>query len=111
MQVLVVGGYDFNRAVPPVGAEVSRLVGNGVLAAQFVLNFSERVGHVAQLEREEGTAAGRVSDPLETRRVLSLGIEAAAGPRVAVLSILGFGVVLFSYTVVNLYLSRAHSFR
>jgi ABC-type uncharacterized transport system permease subunit len=34
-----------------------------------------------------------------------------AGPRVAVLSILGFGVVLFSYTVVNLYLSRAHSFR
>jgi len=34
-----------------------------------------------------------------------------AGPRVAVLSILGFGVVLFSYTVVNLYLSTAHSFR
>jgi ABC-type transport system involved in cytochrome c biogenesis permease subunit len=29
-----------------------------------------------------------------------------AGPRVAVLSILGFGVVLFSYTVVNLYLSQ-----
>jgi len=34
-----------------------------------------------------------------------------AGPRVAVLSIFGFGVVLFSYTIVNLYLSRAHSFR
>ena len=34
-----------------------------------------------------------------------------AGPRVAVLSIFGFGVVLFSYTVVNLYLSRAHDFR
>ena len=33
------------------------------------------------------------------------------GPRVAVLSILGFGVVLFSYTIVNLYFSRAHSFR
>ena len=33
------------------------------------------------------------------------------GPRVAVLSILGFGVVLFSYTVVNLYFSHAHSFR
>lgn len=33
------------------------------------------------------------------------------GPRVALLSILGFGVVLFSYTVVNLYFSRAHSFR
>ncbi len=33
------------------------------------------------------------------------------GPRVAVLSIFGFGVVIFSYTVVNLYFSRAHSFR
>ncbi len=33
------------------------------------------------------------------------------GPRVAVLSILGFGVVLFSYTIVNLYFSHAHSFR
>jgi ABC-type uncharacterized transport system permease subunit len=33
------------------------------------------------------------------------------GPRVALLSILGFGVVLFSYTIVNLYFSRAHSFR
>ncbi len=33
------------------------------------------------------------------------------GPRVAVLSILGFGVVLFSYTIVNMYFSRSHSFR
>ena len=33
------------------------------------------------------------------------------GPRVALLSILGFGVLMFSYTVVNLYLSREHSFR
>ncbi len=33
------------------------------------------------------------------------------GPRVALLSILGFGVMLFSYTVVNLYFSREHSFR
>ena len=33
------------------------------------------------------------------------------GPRVAVLSILGYGLVLFSYTVVNMYLSRAHTFR
>ncbi|MEP6994088.1 MAG: cytochrome c biogenesis protein CcsA [Acidobacteriota bacterium] len=33
------------------------------------------------------------------------------GPRVALLSILGFGVVIFSYTVVNLYLTRTHSFR
>jgi len=33
------------------------------------------------------------------------------GPRVALLSILGFGVMLFSYTIVNLYFSREHSFR
>ncbi len=33
------------------------------------------------------------------------------GPRVALLSILGFGVVIFSYTVVNLYFSHAHTFR
>jgi ABC-type transport system involved in cytochrome c biogenesis permease subunit len=33
------------------------------------------------------------------------------GPRVAILSIVGFGVVLFSYTVVNLYFSQTHSFR
>lgn len=33
------------------------------------------------------------------------------GPRVAALSILGFGVMLFSYTIVNLYFSRTHSFR
>ena len=33
------------------------------------------------------------------------------GRRVAILSILGFGVVLFSYTVVNLYFSTEHHFR
>ena len=33
------------------------------------------------------------------------------GPRVAMLSILGFGLVLFSYTVVNIYFSQAHRFR
>jgi ABC-type transport system involved in cytochrome c biogenesis permease subunit len=33
------------------------------------------------------------------------------GQRVAVLSIVGFGLVIFSYTFVNLYLSQAHTFR
>ena len=33
------------------------------------------------------------------------------GPRVALLSILGFSVVLFSYTIVNMYLTQAHRFR
>ena len=33
------------------------------------------------------------------------------GPRVAILSIFGYGLVLFSYTVVNIYFSRSHTFR
>jgi ABC-type transport system involved in cytochrome c biogenesis permease subunit len=33
------------------------------------------------------------------------------GPRVALLSIVGFILVLFSYTFVNLYLSQSHVFR
>lgn len=33
------------------------------------------------------------------------------GPRVAILSIVGFGVVMFSYTVVNVFLSAEHRFR
>jgi ABC-type uncharacterized transport system permease subunit len=33
------------------------------------------------------------------------------GPRAAVLSIVGFGIMLFSYTVVNVYFSQAHRFR
>jgi ABC-type uncharacterized transport system permease subunit len=33
------------------------------------------------------------------------------GQRVALLSIVGFGLVIFSYTFVNLFLSRAHTFR
>src|SRR5687767_6624962 len=33
------------------------------------------------------------------------------GPRVALLSIVGFALVLFSYTFVNLYLSQSHVFR
>ena len=33
------------------------------------------------------------------------------GPRVAMLSIIGFGLVLFSYTIVNMFLSTSHTFR
>ncbi|MCA1580016.1 MAG: cytochrome c biogenesis protein CcsA [Acidobacteria bacterium] len=33
------------------------------------------------------------------------------GPRVAILSILGYGLVLFSYTIVNMFFSRSHGFR
>ena len=33
------------------------------------------------------------------------------GPRAAILSIVGFGIMMFSYTVVNVYFSQAHRFR
>ncbi|MEP6802683.1 MAG: cytochrome c biogenesis protein CcsA [Acidobacteriota bacterium] len=33
------------------------------------------------------------------------------GARVAILSIVGYGLVLFSYTIVNMYFSRSHGFR
>jgi ABC-type uncharacterized transport system permease subunit len=33
------------------------------------------------------------------------------GPRVAILSIVGFAIVMFSYTIVNMYLSPSHRFR
>lgn len=42
-----------------------------------------------------------------------LGMERRGwkGPRAAILSICGYGLVLFSYTVVNMYFSREHAFR
>ncbi|HSS44278.1 MAG TPA: cytochrome c biogenesis protein CcsA [Thermoanaerobaculia bacterium] len=63
---------------------------------------------------------GTLTDPKIVWAVLTLLVYAFLlwmdrrgweGPRVALLSILGFGVVLFSYTVVNLYFSRTHTFR
>src|SRR5580658_1952207 len=72
-QILAVVGLDLNSAVMAVRFEVSRFVGNGVLAAEFVLNFEERVGHVANLEREKRTAAGGVGDALKNFIARSLG--------------------------------------
>jgi ABC-type uncharacterized transport system permease subunit len=63
---------------------------------------------------------GSLGDPKITWAFLTLVVYALLlwldrsgweGTRVAVLSIFGFGVVLFSYTVVNLYFSTAHNFR
>jgi ABC-type uncharacterized transport system permease subunit len=61
-----------------------------------------------------------LSDPKIEWAVLTLAVYGLllwmdrrgwAGPRVALLSIFGFAVVLFSYTIVNIYLSQAHRFR
>ena len=61
----MVRSHDFNRPIAPVRPKVCRLVGNRVLAAQFVLNLGERIGHIADLKREEGTPAGCIGDPLQ----------------------------------------------
>ena len=53
--------------------EVRGLVGDGVLAAEFVLNLSEGVGHVANLEGEEGVSAGSVGYALEDSVTRTLG--------------------------------------
>ena len=61
-----------------------------------------------------------LADPKIASAVLTLAVYALLlwldrrgweGPRVAVLSILGFGLVLFSYTVVNLAFHTAHQYR
>src|SRR5580700_3818994 len=72
-QILAVVGLDLNGAVMAVRFEVGRFVGNGVLAAEFVLNLEERVGHIANLEREKGAAAGGVGDALKNFIARSLG--------------------------------------
>src|SRR5208337_367663 len=56
---------DLDGAVAPVGVEVRRLVGNGVLAAQFLFNGGERVRDVFHLVGEKGAAAGGGSEVFE----------------------------------------------
>lgn len=63
---------------------------------------------------------GTLADPKIAWAILTLAVYALLlwldrrgweGPRVAVLSIVGYGLVLFSYTVVNLAFHTAHQFR
>jgi HemX protein len=63
---------------------------------------------------------GSLADPKIAWAILTLAVYALLlwldrrgweGPRVAVLSIVGYGLVLFSYTVVNLAFHTAHQFR
>ena len=64
-QAFVVLRQDLNRVITAVGAELGGFVGERVLAAQFVLNFDEGVGHIVQLKGEEGASAGGVGDAFE----------------------------------------------
>src|ERR1700688_3354847 len=56
---------NLNRAVAPIGSEISRLVGDRVLTAQFLLNREKRIGHVAHLERKKSATAGLLGDALQ----------------------------------------------
>ena len=50
---------DFNATVAAIGIELSRLVGNDVLAAQLILDGDERARNILVLEwRERPTAGG-----------------------------------------------------
>src|SRR5260370_9127168 len=58
-------GSDIDGAGASIGIEVGGLVGNVVLAAQFVFNGGEGVRDVFHLVREEGAAAGGGSEVFE----------------------------------------------
>src|SRR5208337_4520557 len=64
LQIFFHGG-GFDSAVAPVGVEVGRLVGDVILAAQFLFNGGERVRDVFHLVGEEGAAASGGSEVLE----------------------------------------------
>src|SRR5579863_7861090 len=57
LQVFLVGG-DFDGAVAAVGVEVGGLVGDDILAAEFIFDGGEGVRDIFHLEGEEGAAAG-----------------------------------------------------
>lgn len=106
-------GLLFSR-LPPLEVlgrmnRTSVSIGLGVLALSIVLGL-------VWAERFWTTLA----DPKVEWAVLTLVIYGVLlwmdrrgweGPRVALLSILGFSVILFSYTVVNMYLTESHRFR
>src|SRR5260370_22161482 len=64
LQVFFQSG-DLDRVVATVGVEVGGLVGNVVLAAQFVFNGGERVRDVFHLVREKSAAASGGSEVIE----------------------------------------------
>jgi len=51
--------------IAPIQVEIGRLVGKGILAAQFILNFKESVRHIIDLEGEERTPASRLGDSFQ----------------------------------------------
>ena len=64
-QALVILRQNIDSVVMAVRPEVGRVVRKRVLAAQFVLDLDERVGHVVHLKREESAATGSVGDAIQ----------------------------------------------
>lgn len=94
---------------------IGRMNRTSVSIGLVVLLFALAIGLVRASE-----LWGTLADPKIVWALITLVVYALLlyldrrgweGRRVAILSILGFGVVLFSYTVVNLYFPTAHHFR
>jgi ABC-type uncharacterized transport system permease subunit len=106
-------GLLFSR-LPPLEV-IGRLNRTSVTVGLAVLTLSLGLGLFWAEKFWKSLADPKVEWALATLAVygflLWMDRRGWEGPRVALLSILGFSVVLFSYTVVNLYLSHAHSFR
>lgn len=56
---------NFDRAVAAIGIEVGGLVGDDVLAAEFVFDGGEGMGNVLHLERKESASAGGFGELFE----------------------------------------------
>src|SRR5580700_8710859 len=74
-KILAIVGHNFDGAVVAVRLEVARLVGDGVLAAQLVLDFGKIGGHVADLEGKKCPPSGGVGDALQN--LVALAFDAA----------------------------------
>src|ERR1700757_3519370 len=79
---LLIVGDNFDGSVMAVMLEIRGLVGNGVLAAEFVLNLGEGVGHIANLEREERASSGSVGNTLKNLVAGALGPADICGNRI-----------------------------
>jgi hypothetical protein len=72
-EIFAVIRHDFDGAVTTIVFEIRGLVGDGVLAAEFILNRGEGVGYLANLEGEEGVSAGSIGDAFENFVTRTLG--------------------------------------
>ena len=106
-------GVLFSRL--PALEVIGRMNRTSVTIGIAVLAISVLLGALWARRVWEGLADAKVGWALTTLLLygflLWMDRRGWEGRRVALLSILGFGVVLFSYTFVNLYLSAEHAFR